>query len=171
MEGINAKLSRIYKPTSDTFRDSYISKEAAFVCNSQIDLLKKEENLTLTFDGTTIRKQGSLYMAHATTPAWDTYFLDGNEGTGEHHNAEWIMDKLLKVFHYYWMWVTNLNIIIIYLADNFLSRRGKVGCNSFRQYKCYKSSMPTYDWEGTDHPRSTWSSASYPTHNHHTGRI
>ena len=96
------KLSGIYKPTSgDTFRDSYIPKEAAFVRNSQIDLLKKEENLTLTFDGTTIRKQESFYTAHATTPARDTYFLDGHEGTGEHHNAEWIMDKLLKVFHYY----------------------------------------------------------------------
>ena len=92
------KLNGIYKPTSgDTFRDSYIPKEAAFVRNSQIDLLKKEENLTLTFDGTTIRKQESFYTAHATTPARDTYFLNGHQGTGEHHNADWIMDKLLKV--------------------------------------------------------------------------
>lgn len=35
------KLNGIYKPISgDTFRDSYIPKEAAFVRNSQIDLLK-----------------------------------------------------------------------------------------------------------------------------------
>ncbi|KAF8154878.1 ribonuclease H-like domain-containing protein [Crassisporium funariophilum] len=62
------KLNGLYKPTSgDTFCDSHIPKEAAFVRNSQIDLLKKEENLTLTFDG-----------------------------TGERHNADWIMDKLLK---------------------------------------------------------------------------
>ena len=64
------KLNGIYKPTSgDTFCDGYIPKEAAFVRNSQINLLKKEENLTLTFDGTTIRRQESFYTAHATTPA------------------------------------------------------------------------------------------------------
>lgn len=95
------KLNGIYKPTSgDTFCDSHIPKEAAFVCNSQINLLKKEENLTLTFNGTTIRKQESFYMAHATTPAQDTYFFDGHQGTGKHHNAEWIMDKLLKICLY-----------------------------------------------------------------------
>lgn len=60
----------------------------------------KRGNLTLTFDGTTIRKQESFYTAHATTPAQDTYFLDGHQGTGKHHNAEWIMDKLLKVCLY-----------------------------------------------------------------------
>ena len=92
------KLNGIYKPTSSTtFRDDYIPKEAAFVRNRQIDLLKKEENLTLTFDGTTIRIQDSFYTAHATTPARNTYLLDGHQGTGEHHDAAWIMDKLLKV--------------------------------------------------------------------------
>ena len=92
------KLNGIYKLTSgDTFCDSYIPKEAAFVRDRQIDLLTKEDNLTLTFDGTTIRKQESFYTAHATTPARETYFLDGHQGTGEHHNADWIMDRLLKV--------------------------------------------------------------------------
>ena len=92
------KLNGIYKHTSDdTFCDGYIPKEAAFVRNSQINLLKKEENLTLTFDGTTIRRQESFYTAHATTPARETYFLNGHQGMGKHHNADWIMDKLLKV--------------------------------------------------------------------------
>jgi len=92
------KLNGIYKPTSSTtFRNDYIPKEAAFVRNRQIDLLKKEENLTLTFDGTTIRVQDSFYTAHATTPSWNTYLLDGHQGTGEHHDTAWIMDKLLKV--------------------------------------------------------------------------
>jgi hypothetical protein len=92
------KLNGIYKPTSgDVFRDQHIPKEAAFVRNRQIEILKKEENLTLTFDGTTIRKPESFYTAHATTPLRATYFLDGHGGTGEHHNTEWIVDKLLKV--------------------------------------------------------------------------
>ena len=92
------KLNGIYQPTSgDAFRDLHIPNEAAFVRNKQIELLKKEENLTLTFDGTTTRKQESFYTAHATTPARDTYFLDGHEGSGEHHNTELIVDKLLTV--------------------------------------------------------------------------
>jgi hypothetical protein len=92
------KLNSVYKPSSsDMFRNDFIPKEAAFVRSSQIDLLKKEENLTLTFDRTTIRGQESFYTAHATTPSRETYFLDGHQGTGEHHNAGWIMDKLLKV--------------------------------------------------------------------------
>lgn len=92
------KLNGIYQPTSgDAFRDVHIPNEAAFVRDEQIKLLKKEENLTLTFDGMTTRKQESFYTAHATTPARDTYFLDGHEGSGEHHNTEWIVDKLLTV--------------------------------------------------------------------------
>jgi len=92
------KLNGIYKPTSgDVFRDQHIPKEAAFIRNRQIEILKKEENLTLTFDGTTIRKQESFYTAHATMPTRDTYFLDGHEGTGERHNTDWVIDKLLKV--------------------------------------------------------------------------
>jgi hypothetical protein len=92
------KLNSIYKPTSSTtFREDYIPKEAAFVRNRQINLLKKEENLTLTFNGTTIRIQDSFYTAHATTPTWNTYLLDGHQGTDEHYDAAWIMDKLLKV--------------------------------------------------------------------------
>lgn len=92
------KLNGVYKPTcADVFRDQYIPQEAAFVRNSQVELLQKEENLTLTFDGTTTRNQESFYTAHATTPARNTYFLDGHQGTGEHHNAAWIMDRLLEV--------------------------------------------------------------------------
>lgn len=92
------KLNGQYKPSSsDMFRDNYIPKEASLVRRKQLDILKREENLTLTFDGTTIRKQESFYTAHATTPSRDTYFFDGHQGTGEHHNKAWIMDKLLQV--------------------------------------------------------------------------
>jgi hypothetical protein len=63
------KLNGTYKPSSsDAFRDSFIPQEAVFVQNKQIELLKAEEDLTLTFDGTTIRSNESFYTAHATTP-------------------------------------------------------------------------------------------------------
>jgi hypothetical protein len=91
-------LNGQYHPTSsDTFSDKYIPREAVFVRKNQIMRLKAENNLTLTFDGTTIRKPESFYTAHATTPSRQTYFLDGHEGTNEHHHAQWIKDKLLSV--------------------------------------------------------------------------
>ena len=92
------KLNGSYKPSSaDNFRDKIIPLEAAFVCKEQIGLLKQESNLTLTFDGTTIQKPELFYTAHATTPSRKSYFLDGHEDTGEHHNTEWIKSKLMKV--------------------------------------------------------------------------
>ena len=93
-----AKLNGSYKPTSaDDFRGRIIPREAAFVREKQIRLLKNEDNLTLTFDGTTIRKQESFYSAHATTALRKSYFLDAHEGSGEHHNTDWIKTRLLKV--------------------------------------------------------------------------
>src|SRR6266511_1764060 len=78
------KLNGIYKPSSsDLFHDSFIPQEAVFVRSKQIELLRAEENLTLTFDGTTIRSNDSFYTAHATTPSRQSFFLDGHEGSGE----------------------------------------------------------------------------------------
>lgn len=92
------KLNGTYKPSSsDAFRDRFIPQEAVFVQNKQIELLKAEEDLTLTFDGTTIRSNESFYTAHATTPSRQSFFLDGHEGSGESHNRKWITDNLMKV--------------------------------------------------------------------------
>ena len=86
-----------YHPTSsDSFVEKYISQEAVYVRERQLERLKEEENLTLTFDGTTIRKPKSFYTAHATTTVRDSYLLDAHEGTGECHDKNWIMDKLLR---------------------------------------------------------------------------
>jgi len=93
-------LNGTYKPSSaNDFRNTIIPREAAFVRDEQIQLLRKEENLTLTFDGTSIRKAESFYSAHATTPARNSFFLDAHEGSGDHHNTEWIKARLLKVWY------------------------------------------------------------------------
>ncbi|RDB28214.1 hypothetical protein Hypma_001371 [Hypsizygus marmoreus] len=93
-------LNSRYKPTSaDVFADSYIPREAVHVRNQQIELLRKERNLTLTFDGTTTRKPQSFYTAHATTPLRQTYFLDGHEGSDERHTTSWCKDKLTKTMN------------------------------------------------------------------------
>jgi len=91
-------LNPNYHPTSSsTFAHDLIPKEAAYVRSQQIEHLKLQKNLTLTFDGTTIRKPQSLYTVHATTPLREIYFLDGHEGSDAHHTTAWLKDKLLSV--------------------------------------------------------------------------
>ncbi|KAG2365392.1 hypothetical protein BDR07DRAFT_1374352 [Suillus spraguei] len=55
------------------------NQEAVFVRQWQLKELKKHNNLTLTFDGTSTQKPQSLYTVHATTPDQITHFLDGHE--------------------------------------------------------------------------------------------
>ena len=87
-----------YHPTpSDKFEEEIIPNEAAFVRKQVVEILQKEENLTLTFDGNSTRKPQSVYTVHITTKDRDSYFLDGYEGSDEHHTAAWIKDKVLKV--------------------------------------------------------------------------
>ncbi|KAF8484534.1 ribonuclease H-like domain-containing protein [Russula ochroleuca] len=61
-----------------------------------MDVLQKEQNLTLTFDGNSTRKPQSVYTVHITTKNRDSYFVDGYEGSDERHMAAWIKDKVLK---------------------------------------------------------------------------
>ncbi|KAM6488823.1 Ribonuclease H-like domain containing protein [Amanita muscaria] len=90
-------LNSDYHPTSSsTFSHDLIPKEAAYVRSQQIELLKLQKNLTLTFDGTTIRKPQSLYTVHAITPLREIYFVDGHEGSNAHHTTAWLKDKLIS---------------------------------------------------------------------------
>jgi hypothetical protein len=91
-------LNGQYHPTStDAFANKHIPSEAVYVREKQIEILRDTPNLTLTFDGNTIRKPHSIYTVHATTPEQVSYFLDGHEGSGERHTKEWITNKLLMV--------------------------------------------------------------------------
>ena len=87
-----------YKATSsDLFEEKFIPDEAAFVRKQVLAILKKERNLTLTFDGNSTRKPQSVYTVHVTTKDRKSYFVDAYEGSDEHHTASWIKDKILKV--------------------------------------------------------------------------
>ena len=87
-----------YKTTSsDLFEEKLIPNEAAFIRKQVLEILKKERNLTLTFDGNSTRKSQSMYMVHVTTKDRNSYFLDAYEGSDEHHTASWVKDKILKV--------------------------------------------------------------------------
>ena len=87
-----------YKTTSlDLFKKKLIPNEAAFIRKQVLEILKKERNLTLTFDGNSTRKSQSVYTVHVTTKDRNSYFLDAYEGSDEHHTASWVKDKFLKV--------------------------------------------------------------------------
>ncbi|KAK0431439.1 ribonuclease H-like domain-containing protein [Armillaria borealis] len=87
-----------YKWTpSDTFERKYIPQEAQRVRDKVKGILKKERNLTLTFDGNSTRKLQSVYTTHITTKDCTSYFYGGYEGSDEHHTAEWVRDIILDV--------------------------------------------------------------------------
>jgi len=156
-----------YKRTgSDEFHNKFIPQEAVYVRDLQIKLLKAEENLTLTFDGTTIRKPESFYTAHATTPSRQSYFLDGHEGTGEHHDMAWIMDKLLTV--HYSKKLEYLNLHLLHgnnILDNWISWHWKMGCNSVCWHQCHKGGMSRDSQERSRPAWYLWLCTSHPTHN------
>lgn len=132
-------LNGVYHPTpSDAFSDKHIPSEAVFVREKQIEILRKIDNLTLTFDGNTTRKPHSIYTVHATTPTRVTYFLGAHEGSSERHTQEWVTNKLRHVRYFQ---KCSLSALIFYL-DDLLHWRRKLGSSLLRQYQCHKSLSP-----------------------------
>jgi len=77
--------------------EKLILAEAALVCKYQTNFLHTCLNLTLTFDGGSIRKPSSVYTIHIMTAERETFFMDGCDATGEHHTAEYIEGLVTKV--------------------------------------------------------------------------
>ncbi|KAK6971816.1 hypothetical protein R3P38DRAFT_2586619, partial [Favolaschia claudopus] len=75
---------------SKKFLSEYIPQEAALVKQKTKAALQDSRDLTYTSDGTSIRRGDQFYTAHACTPSRDVYFLGGQFGTKDSHNAEWI---------------------------------------------------------------------------------
>lgn len=86
-----------YNPTSaDTFGSKIIPKEAAFIQKEQLKILQESENITITFNGNSTRRD-SIYFVYATTPNRNSYFIDGHIGLDARHTTKWITDRLLTV--------------------------------------------------------------------------
>jgi len=89
-------LNPNYNPTSaKKFSNTIIPKEAAFVRKEQLKVLHESENITITFDGNSTRRD-SIYFVHATTDQ-NSYFIEGHIGSDTHHTTKWVTDRLLKV--------------------------------------------------------------------------
>jgi hypothetical protein len=86
--------------SAETFKTVHLGPEARDVRAHTKERLRQSSNLTLTFDGTSIRKPTAVYTTHATTPERKTYFLSGHfdaPGESQSHNADWVTEKLAIV--------------------------------------------------------------------------
>ncbi|CDO75074.1 hypothetical protein BN946_scf184703.g4 [Trametes cinnabarina] len=87
-----------YKPTSSsTFADVHIPAEAAKIRILQIEYLRNQTHLTLTYDGATTQKPQSVYTIHVTTQDRRVFFMDGAETSRDSHTAEKVKSILLEV--------------------------------------------------------------------------
>jgi len=77
------------------------SLEQEHVRQLQLDHLKVQRHISISFDGGAIRSGESFYTVHATTMARDVMLLDGQDGTHESHTGVWIAELVLQVGHFF----------------------------------------------------------------------
>ncbi|KAJ3520394.1 hypothetical protein NMY22_g12778 [Coprinellus aureogranulatus] len=87
-----------YSPASRTkLMDSQIQSEQARISEAQYDMLKKVKNVSISYDGGTVRNGQSLYTVHATTPSGRVMLLEVQECSDISHTGEWIATLVLRV--------------------------------------------------------------------------
>jgi hypothetical protein len=84
-------------PSSSKLSNSLIPSEASFVRGKQLEFLKAQTHLTISFDGATIRRPQSIYTVHIWTPDRRVFLVEGHEASGESHTAEHILELLCTV--------------------------------------------------------------------------
>ncbi|THH07564.1 hypothetical protein EW146_g9281 [Bondarzewia mesenterica] len=97
-EAISVTNPALKTVSSMTLSCYQISFESAHVLELSIQELKKQKNLTISYDGSTTRSVQSIYTVHVTTPeSRQAYLMEGNEAFGVSHTAQHIRDVLLSV--------------------------------------------------------------------------
>ncbi|KAL0566773.1 hypothetical protein V5O48_015229 [Marasmius crinis-equi] len=91
------KLNPNYKVASVEDLSIMITKEAEYIREQQLKQLKKDNHVTVTFDGTSIRRNKEMFCTvHATTSDRDSYFVGAHWGADKHHTCAWIQEKIEK---------------------------------------------------------------------------
>jgi hypothetical protein len=86
-----------YNPSSSTkFADDLIPGEAARVRALVLEYLKTQYDLTISYDGATIKKPQSVYTVHFTTADGQSFLIEGQEASDESHTGEHISRLLLR---------------------------------------------------------------------------
>ncbi|KIM38034.1 hypothetical protein M413DRAFT_76363 [Hebeloma cylindrosporum] len=86
-----------YVPASRTLlMDDHIMSEQERVRKLQLDHLRTQRHVSISFDGGALRNGESLYTVHATTVARDVMLLEGQDGTRESHTGVWIAELVMR---------------------------------------------------------------------------
>ncbi|EUC60732.1 DUF659 family protein [Rhizoctonia solani AG-3 Rhs1AP] len=86
----------LYEPAcASTIRDIQIPETAAYIRGKQLDYLRTQFSLTLSFDGGSNRRSQSFYTVHVTTMDRQIFLLCADYAPRTSHNAQYIY-KLLK---------------------------------------------------------------------------
>ena len=87
-----------YKPADRTkLEDVQIVAEAAFVRKKMLDILRAEQDLTVSYDGGTSRGREAFWTIHVSTSDHRVYFVAGREATRESHTGQWIRNTVNTV--------------------------------------------------------------------------
>ncbi|KAG2344902.1 hypothetical protein BDR05DRAFT_998906 [Suillus weaverae] len=89
--------NKAYHPSSgNLIADKHIPGEAAHVRILSIEFLKTRFNLTISYDGSTMKRPQSAYMVHFTTPDGCSFLIEGEESSDTSHTGEHIAHMLLN---------------------------------------------------------------------------
>ncbi|KAF5364738.1 hypothetical protein D9758_009369 [Tetrapyrgos nigripes] len=82
-------------PTRNMLLDDLIPSEAAKIISNNTALLKKERNLTISFDGGT-RHRKSHWTVHISEQNRSVHLMEVNNATNKRHTKEWVRDLALR---------------------------------------------------------------------------
>lgn len=84
-------------PCASTLSEMLIPDEAAKILTAIHEFLRKERDLTITFDGGKIRRQKSFYSIHVITAARESFLLELDDASMLSHTAAYIIEQLDEV--------------------------------------------------------------------------
>jgi len=88
----------IYRPASASkLVDYHLPRECAHVRTIQLERLRHEDNLYITFDGNTTCGQELIYTIHITTADRIVYLFEGNSQSDKSHDAPHLFSVVDRV--------------------------------------------------------------------------
>ncbi|KAI0739259.1 ribonuclease H-like domain-containing protein [Daedaleopsis nitida] len=89
-----------YEPASCSHpEDVQIPAESAFVRDKQVMLLKEQDNLTITFNGGSLKSAQSNTTIHVITKDYYVFFFKGVNSTGFSHTSQYYYESLSAFNH------------------------------------------------------------------------
>ncbi len=84
-------------PSRDQIENKLIPAEQASINEIQLEALRNEWNLTISFDGGTTTGREAFWTINVSDMRRNVYLLEGKEATGVSHTAAWIKDFAMSV--------------------------------------------------------------------------